>query len=132
MADRLPPLKLTADERMFLAIELDIAADGYVDAAHVGGGRSGPSRLDPDQVRTAQRLRRMAERMRGTARQQIEGVSTRLEDLPPSDELVVEPHYVRIDGRERIAGVARVCSCGYLWGAMHAPLDGHAADCPCA
>lgn len=60
MPDRLPPLRLTAAERRYLAVELDIAAESYEDCIHLGRGR-----IDPDARRTARRLRGFADRMRG-------------------------------------------------------------------
>lgn len=74
----LPPLRLTAAERMYLAAELDQAADGYVDAAQREGRTP-----DAAMMADARRLRRFAERMRGgTPRPTLEGESVRLADIP--------------------------------------------------
>lgn len=74
----LPPLRLTAAERMYLAAELDQAADGYVDAAY-REGRTPDAELMAD----ARRLRRFAERMRGgPAPKAEEGEMVRLADIP--------------------------------------------------
>lgn len=77
----LPPLRLTAAERMYLAAELDQAADGYVDAAQREG-----SAPDAEMMADARRLRRFAERMRGGTRPRLDGEMVRLADIPPSSD----------------------------------------------
>lgn len=76
MVDRLPPLRLTAAERRYLASELDIAAEGYEDCIQQGDGTQ-----NADARRDARRLRALAVRMRGGPQPGPEGTMVRLADL---------------------------------------------------
>lgn len=72
----MPPLRLTAGERMWLAVELDIAAETYEDCIQQGDGTQ-----NADARRDARRLRALAVRMRGGPQPEPEGRMVRLEDL---------------------------------------------------